>query len=182
MASLTGPRPIRVTDDSGVATTIVPESGHISLGPSDARGAIRLGIGDGLDGEALVMPDHDGDDAHESESRTRALSRLEVVVDGWRFVLTIEDEEHAALRDRARRDGARLAHAAKQVIRSVIPGRVVGVDVVEGDTVAQGDRLLVVEAMKMQNEIRSPRDGTVVRVGVAAGGTVEIGSVLVELG
>ena len=50
-----------------------------------------------------------------------------------------------------------------------------------GDAVAAGGQLLVIEAMKMQNELRSPRDGTIVRVGAAVGGTVEIGDLLVVI-
>ncbi len=51
-----------------------------------------------------------------------------------------------------------------------------------GDSVAAGQALLVVEAMKMQNELRAPRAGTVQRVATSAGATVEIGELLVVLG
>jgi biotin carboxyl carrier protein len=54
----------------------------------------------------------------------------------------------------------------------------VSVDVAEGDAVDAGGRLLVVEAMKMQNELRSPRSGTVGRVAVGPGQTVELGDLL----
>ena len=58
------------------------------------------------------------------------------------------------------------------------PGtRRVGRAVTPGDAVAAGQRLLAVEAMKMQNELRAPRDGIVERVAVAAGQTVELGDV-----
>ena len=50
-----------------------------------------------------------------------------------------------------------------------------------GDAVTAGDRLLAVEAMKMENEVRAPRDGTVERVAVGAGETVELGDVLVVI-
>jgi biotin carboxyl carrier protein len=162
-----------VTDERGIVTTVeVVESSAVIEPLAGAAGAVRLRSADGGIRSAIVLP---------MAGRPGAPTRSEVVVDGWRFVLTIEDEEHASLRDRARRAASDLSHAAKQEIRSVIPGRIVGVDVVEGDVVARGDRLLVVEAMKMQNEIRSPRDATVVRLGVSTGGTVEIGSLLVEL-
>ncbi len=50
-----------------------------------------------------------------------------------------------------------------------------------GDAVTAGDRLLAVEAMKMENEVRAPRDGIVDRVAVGPGETVELGDVLVVI-
>ena len=50
-----------------------------------------------------------------------------------------------------------------------------------GDVVAAGARLLAVEAMKMENEVRAPRAGTVERVAVGAGETVELGDILVVI-
>ena len=67
-------------------------------------------------------------------------------------------------------------------IHAIIPGRVVAVAVAPGDAVAAGQTLLLVEAMKMQNELRAPRAGTVTRVPAGAGATVEVGDVLVVLG
>ena len=107
---------------------------------------------------------------------------VEVVVDGWRFELVVEDEERAALRDRATRDrGAASKSGEALEIRAIIPGRVASVAVTPGDTVEAGETLLAVEAMKMQNELRTPRAGTVLRVPATAGATVEVGDVLVVL-
>jgi acetyl-CoA/propionyl-CoA carboxylase biotin carboxyl carrier protein len=55
------------------------------------------------------------------------------------------------------------------------------VAVVAGDEVAVGQALFVVEAMKMQNEVRSPRAGTVTRIAAGAGQTVELGDLLAVL-
>jgi biotin carboxyl carrier protein len=66
-------------------------------------------------------------------------------------------------------------------VRAPMPGRVVAVHAQIGDEVAAGAPLVVVEAMKMQNELLAPRAGTVLRVHVAAGDTVERGAILVEL-
>jgi len=108
---------------------------------------------------------------------------VEVVVDGWRFELLVEDEGRAALRERASRDRTAAATAGGPLeIRAIIPGRIVSVAVAPGDAVVAGQTLLAVEAMKMQNELRSPRAGTVTRVPVGAGSTVELGDVLVVLG
>ena len=110
------------------------------------------------------------------------VARVEVVVDGWRFVFEVEDAELAALRARAERDRASVQAAGAPVeIRAIIPGRVVAVTVTEGDVVEAGQPLLVVEAMKMQNELRAPRAGTVQRVVASLGSTIEIGELLVVL-
>ena len=107
---------------------------------------------------------------------------IEVVVDGWRFELLAEDAARADLRERATSDPAGATPGGGPVeIRAIIPGRVIAVAVVAGDAVAAGDALLVVEAMKMQNELRAPRAGTIARVLVGAGSTVEVGDVLVVL-
>ena len=67
-------------------------------------------------------------------------------------------------------------------IRALMPGRVLAVSTREGNKVAAGEILLVVEAMKMQNEIRCSKGGTVERVAVAPGEAVETGALLVAIG
>jgi len=62
-----------------------------------------------------------------------------------------------------------------------MPGRVVEVGVVEGDRVDAGGLLLVLEAMKMQNEIRAARGGIVTRVAAETGKAVEGGTLLLVL-
>ena len=104
--------------------------------------------------------------------------RFEVVVDGWRFEVDLESEARAALRDRATRAKGDVAHGGPLEVRAIIPGRVLSVEVADGDSVEAGQRVLVVEAMKMQNELRSPRAGTIRGVAVGPGQTVELGDVL----
>jgi biotin carboxyl carrier protein len=111
----------------------------------------------------------------------RGVTRQEVVVDGWRIELEIESERRAALRDRARRGRAEAAQGGPTEVHAIIPGRVVTVSVVAGDAVVASQQLLVVEAMKMQNELRAPRDGTITRVAVAAGENIEVGDLLLVL-
>jgi biotin carboxyl carrier protein len=111
--------------------------------------------------------------------RRRGTEVREVVVGGWRIEVEIEPERRAVLRERARR-GAGAASAGGPVeVRAIIPGRVVAVSVFPGDDVVAGQQILVVEAMKMQNELRAPREGTVERVGVAVGDTIDVGDLLV---
>jgi biotin carboxyl carrier protein len=110
-----------------------------------------------------------------------AVQRLEVVVDGWRFEIDVEPESRARLRERATRAAGDRARGGPAELRAIIPGRVVAVDVVDGDAVEAGQRVLVIEAMKMQNEVRSPRVGTIGRVAVGAGQRVELGDVLLVI-
>jgi glutaconyl-CoA/methylmalonyl-CoA decarboxylase subunit gamma len=67
-------------------------------------------------------------------------------------------------------------------VRAPIPGRVVRVLVKAGEKVAAGKGLAVIEAMKMENEIKAPRDGTVAEVQCAEGAAVETGHPLFVLG
>jgi biotin carboxyl carrier protein len=60
-----------------------------------------------------------------------------------------------------------------------MPGRVVRLLVAAGDEVEEGQGVVVIEAMKMQNELKSPKAGRVVRVGTSVGDTVGSGDVLV---
>lgn len=66
-------------------------------------------------------------------------------------------------------------------LRTQIPGRVVKVLASVGDAVREGQALVVVEAMKMENEIRAPRDGHVAEVSVGEGATVEAGACLLVM-
>jgi acetyl/propionyl-CoA carboxylase alpha subunit len=66
-------------------------------------------------------------------------------------------------------------------VRATLPGLVVAVAVEAGDEVAEGSRLLTIEAMKMQNEVRAPRAGRVASVTVAAGQAVAAGTPLLRI-
>ena len=67
------------------------------------------------------------------------------------------------------------------LVRCVIPGVILTVAARKGLRVRSGDPLLVLEAMKMQNEVRSPCDGTVRALRVSPGDTVTKGEILLEL-
>ena len=67
------------------------------------------------------------------------------------------------------------------VIKALMPGRVVRVMVAKGDSVRKGAGLLILEAMKMQNEIQAPADGVVDEVFVTDGQTVESGAELMHI-
>ena len=114
-------------------------------------------------------------------SGTRGRTAVEVVIAGWRFEVEVEDADLADLRERATASREAAVHHGPTEVRAIIPGRVVSVAVAAGDTVVPGQRLLAVEAMKMENELRSPRAGTVERVATGIGQTVELGDALVVI-
>lgn len=113
--------------------------------------------------------------------RHDGIETMEVVVNGWRFDLEIDDAQHAALRERAGREDEVAGAGGPLEVRAIIPGRIVVVAVETGSEVTVGQRLLVVEAMKMQNELRAPRAGTVERVAAIVGKTVDLGDLLVVI-
>jgi biotin carboxyl carrier protein len=113
--------------------------------------------------------------------RERGTEVREVVVDGWRVDVEVEPERRAILRERARRGAGTTSKGGPVEVRAIIPGRVVAVSVRPGDAVEAGQQILVVEAMKMQNELRAPREGSVERVGVAVGDTIDVGDLLVVI-
>jgi biotin carboxyl carrier protein len=78
--------------------------------------------------------------------------------------------------------GRKAAGPMGGVVRAPMPGLVVRVEVTEGQLVAAGAPLVVVEAMKMENELRAARPGRVTKVHVRAGTAVEKGAALVTLG
>lgn len=68
-----------------------------------------------------------------------------------------------------------------ETIESPMPGTIVGVNVTEGQSVKKGDTLVVLEAMKMENEIMAPHDAEVAAVLVSKGDSVQSGTPLVAL-
>ena len=73
---------------------------------------------------------------------------------------------------------APVASGAGESITSPMPGNILAVNVAAGDAVKKGQVLMILEAMKMENEIMAPRDGKVTAVAVAKGAAVESGALL----
>jgi biotin carboxyl carrier protein len=94
----------------------------------------------------------------------------EVLLHGSLYLAKVEDERERRLRASS---GSRVAAREEFHLRAPMPGLVVTVPVVEGEKVEKGDVLLILESMKMQNELRSPRSGKVSRVRVKPGDSVE---------
>ena len=113
--------------------------------------------------------------------RATGVRRYETTVDGWVFEVAVEPAARAVLRQRAGQVSQREGRAASDIVKAQIPGRVVRLWVAEGDTVETGQRLLAIEAMKMENEVRAPRAGTVASIRIAAGSSVELGDELLTV-
>ena len=71
--------------------------------------------------------------------------------------------------------------AAGETVNSPMPGNIIRVDVKQGDTVKAGQILVILEAMKMENEIVAPKDGTVAQVITSKGAVVDTGAPLVVI-
>ena len=119
--------------------------------------------------------------AQTADDRAAGVRRYETTIDGWVFEVSVEDEPRALLREKAGQGADRAGRRGSDVIKAQIPGRVVRLWVEEGATVEAGQRLLAIEAMKMENEVRAPHAGTVERVHVAVDSSVELHDELITL-
>jgi biotin carboxyl carrier protein len=99
-----------------------------------------------------------------------------VQVRGERYSVCVEDE-----RERAAAEVAGKKQGGKRELRASMPGIVVDVQAAVGDVVEEGQTMVVLEAMKMQNPLAAEAPGKVVRVLVKAGDAVASGALLVEV-
>jgi biotin carboxyl carrier protein len=114
-----------------------------------------------------------GGDAFEIK-RERSLSGdLHLVIGSARYAIDVQDPR--SLRTRRAASGG---EAGPQKITAPMPGKIVRIMVAEKDEVKAGQGVIVMEAMKMQNEMKSPKDGKVKKILIAEGATVNAGDVL----
>jgi biotin carboxyl carrier protein len=164
------------TPDDPDPITVDGDCPGITLERTDPERSILRDEASGARHHVLILPGGQAGTALAS-----GVWRREVVIDGWRVEVEVEPAARAALRERARRGRSDAAHSGPTNVHAIIPGVVVSVSVAPGDAVAAGQQLLVVEAMKMQNELRAPRQGTVEQVAVGAGATIDVGDLLVVI-
>jgi biotin carboxyl carrier protein len=155
--------------------TIDGKNYQLELNHAEGRWSCRL---DGRDLEVdaiIARPDvlslRIGNMAYEVKSE-RVANDLQLWVGSTRFAVEVRDPRSLRGRTRAGDD-----HGPKK-IAAPMPGKVVRLLVREGDEVEPGAGVAVVEAMKMQNEIKSPKKGKIQKILVSEGATVNAGEVL----
>ena len=126
-----------------------------------------------------------------AEGDTVTLDGIDYEVRLGEGTATVDDQEYAVetpgfriQREKPRRNGnsARSAPPAGDgSLAALMPGKIVKVLVEVGDTVEAGDTVLILEAMKMENEVEAERSGTVKAIHVATGDNVEGGQALLDI-
>ncbi len=112
---------------------------------------------------------------YETEDR----QAWQVLLRGDLHTIRVEDEREQRLRAAA---GAIAPAASGEFhLKAPMPGLIVAVPVAEGQPVKKGDNLVILESMKMQNELKCPREGIVTRVKVRTGDSVEQNQILVTV-
>ena len=117
--------------------------------------------------------------SHTLSARATGGGVWELHLRGRRIPVEVVDERTRAVREMTR---AAAAAAGPRPVRAPMPGMVVKVEVAEGDVVISGQGLVIVEAMKMENELRAEAPGRVERVLVEEGQAVEKDQVLIDMG
>ena len=153
------------------------------------RVAIHEGAKEGpsprvLDIDAVLLKDHalsllvEGGRSARCEVEAGKDGALAVLVNGQVHALELLDERKLRLRQAT----GKFSLEGPQRIDAPMPGKVVRVLVKLGDEVTEGQGLVVVEAMKMENELKSPKAGKVLELAAVEGAAVESGARLVVVG
>ena len=154
----------------------------VSVEVQEVGGRYRLRLGDEeIEVDARLAPSGISSLLLEGRSyladvRPEADGAFAVDVEGERYRVRVEEEGRRALLGRERAGGR-----GAQRLTAPMPGKVVAVPVAVGDTVRPGDPLIVLEAMKMENEFKAAVAGTVREVNVQPGQAVNAGDLLIVI-
>jgi biotin carboxyl carrier protein len=119
------------------------------------------------------------------------MKNLRITVNGTAYDVQVEElgadavaaaPAPAPAKTAAPKAAPKAAAGAGEKVAAPMPGTIVSVNVSNGQSVKAGDVLVVLEAMKMENEIKAPSDGTITSVVVAKGESVDTGATLVTIG
>ena len=105
-----------------------------------------------------------------------------ITVNGNVYDVTVEENTNGAPAAAPAPAPVAAPAGAGEQVKSPMPGNILSVNVNVGDTVAEGQVLMILEAMKMENEIMAPKAGKVTSVNVQKGATVESGTLLCVVG
>jgi glutaconyl-CoA decarboxylase len=155
----------------------------------DARDAVRRASPWTIVGRLDAMG-MDGFHRLRMEARKRPMQTFEVTIGGHVYQVTVEEVRRPAAppavvrpakggKTAAATSGA--AHGGTRVVRAPIPGKILAVNVGQGDSVDTGAVLLVLEAMKMENDVLALAEGAVQAVHVRPGDTVNAGDVMLVM-
>jgi biotin carboxyl carrier protein len=157
------------------------------------------GIIDGREQEIEIEPTEGGymvtvdGTTHEVDCANLEASFYSLIIDGKSYEISVREgavpDEYAVRHGGHLRTvhivdpmaaiaGAHLVQTGTITVKAIMPGRVVKVLVEEGDEVDEGQGLIVLEAMKMENEVGAPRRGRIQSVAVQAGQTMETGDTI----
>lgn len=120
-----------------------------------------------LDGKSFESYVYPGDD-----------NSWQVLLRGRQYQVKVEDEREKRLRAAA---GGGVAEGGEFHLKAPMPGLVVAIPVSEGQEIKKGQVLLILESMKMQNELKAPRDGVISHIKVKPGESVEQKQLLLNL-
>ena len=171
-------------EEAGLPTT--DENIFISAACKD--GNVDKGI-EFLLGKGHVSVNKTANKEAASAAQASASGEYTIKVNGKNYAVKLEGENKATVNGKTYDINVKAGIETKaassgdgEEVKAGLPGNVLRVEVSEGDEVAEGDVLLVVEAMKMETEIKSPKAGTVQSILVAQGDKVVSGQALVTLG
>jgi acetyl/propionyl-CoA carboxylase alpha subunit len=154
-----------------VSVSLGPEGISVDGDPIEARI-------EEVDGTPIVLLIAGGTLHRLAVRRGDGRGRYSIWSESHRFEVEALDERRRAIRDMA---GASAENAGPAPLVAPMPGLVVRINVEAGDPIRAGQPLVVMEAMKMENELRSTSDGVVRAIRVRPGEAVEKGTVLIEL-
>ena len=157
--------------------TLEVEVDHDSVRFGDRRSPARILDVDGPATPVRMLTI--GEEMHRVQLRPgESRGQYTLWIDGFRFDVEALDERTRAIRDLS---AATAKPSGPAPLVAPMPGMIVRVNVGEGHEVQAGQGLVVMEAMKMENELRAATAGTVKRVHVAPGTAVEKGALLLEM-
>ena len=164
-----------VSSDEATAAIWQSAADFVALAESEEIDNLPIGFRLNAPGLLSVPLTHKGDTRTIPAARSVHEDYATGFVDPARVVV-FADGQSFVFERQLRGSGA--ASASDGAILAPMPGKVIAVDVAEGDTVTAGQRLMVLEAMKMEHALTAPFDGTVTELSASEGGQVQVEAVL----
>jgi biotin carboxyl carrier protein len=130
-----------------------------------------------VNGQPFVVGFEEGRVLVDGTAYEVTLDENKAVVSGIAYDLGVEGLEEEAVGPKVDVDSV----AGEGAVNAIMPGKLIRVLVAEGDQVAEGDVICILEAMKMENELKAPKAGLIKTLHVQPGQDVEMGSLLAEI-